>query len=218
MQKTSKRQRLAALHREIILESARDLFLQRGYDAVSLDDLCQASSYSRRTIYKYFQSKEDIYLHLIYQGLAALDKALITALHSTPYFLARYRAVCAAMRAYHDQHPHSFQAVNQYAPESNNPADLLPVVRDIFSLGETINQRLTDYIKEGIEQGIVLDTVQPRQSAYVIWAGISSLLEMTKQKSPHLEAQFGMPADDFLQYGFDQIIDGILEDRIHGSA
>lgn len=218
MSPDSKRERVAELHRQMILESAKDLFLQQGYEAVNMDELCRVSTYSRRTIYKYFAGKEDVYLHLVYNGLTALHANLVEALKSTPYFMARYRAICAAMKAYHTQHPHAVQAVNRYKPGEAPQTEPLKIIQDIFEIGESINQLLTEYIKEGIEQGIVLETVQARQTVYVLWAGISALLDMAALKAQHLEEEFGMPADDFLQYGFDQLIDGILEDRIHGTA
>ena len=218
MSPDSKRERMAALHRQMILESAKELFLQQGYEAVNMDELCRVSTYSRRTIYKYFAGKEDVYLHLVYNGLAALHADLVEAINSTPYFMARYRAICTAMKAYHAQYPHAVQAVNHYKSGETSPEEPLKITQEIFAIGESVNQLLTAYIKEGIEQGIVLETVQARQTMYVLWAGISALLDMAALKTQHLEEEFGMPVDDFLQYGFDQLIDGILEDRIHGTA
>jgi AcrR family transcriptional regulator len=218
MQKQNKREKIAALHRQMILESAKELFLQHGYEATSMDEICKESTYSRRTIYSYFESKEDIYLHLVAQGLVSLHDGLVEALNSTSYFMARYRAICAAMKAYTLNHPHSFNAVNRFKPDAQSQSTPSGIMDEIFSSGESINQLLVNFIKEGIEQGIVLETVQPRQTVYILWASISSLLDMVVNKEQHITRQFGIPANEFLQYGFDQIIDSILEERIHGTA
>jgi AcrR family transcriptional regulator len=48
------------LHRSRILEGAAKVFATRGARQVSVEDLLEASSVSRRTFYKYFRSKEDV--------------------------------------------------------------------------------------------------------------------------------------------------------------
>ena len=44
-----------------LLLSATELFLERGYDAVSLDDIVHHAGGSKASIYKYFGSKEGLF-------------------------------------------------------------------------------------------------------------------------------------------------------------
>lgn len=44
-----------------LLISANDLFLEHGYDAVSLDDIVNHAGGSKASIYKYFGSKEGLF-------------------------------------------------------------------------------------------------------------------------------------------------------------
>jgi AcrR family transcriptional regulator len=213
-----KRARMTALHRQIILESAKTVFLQKGFDAASMDEICETSTYSRRTIYKYFESKEEIYLNLVYYGLVELHQNIKKGIEGTPYFMAQYRAICSAMKTFYHNHPHSFHAVNQYKPSDPVQEGMAQVVSNIGAIGEDINLVLISFLEAGIKQKIIIDTIHPRQSVYVMWASISALLEMAENKELHISKQFGISMDDFLQYGFDQIIDSILEDRIHGAA
>ncbi|MBI9048633.1 MAG: TetR/AcrR family transcriptional regulator [Anaerolineaceae bacterium] len=218
MQKENKRARVAELHRQIVMDCAKGLFLEKGYEATSMEEICEVSTYSRRTIYKYFKNKEDIYLHLVYQGLENLHQEIKLAINSTPYFMAQYRAVCNAMKAYYQNHPHSFQAVNQRKSTAADQVVAPQILSDISTIGEEINLVLISYIEAGIKVHVVLDTIHPRQTVYVLWSSISALLEMAENKEEHIKKQFGISIDDFLQYGFDQIIDSILEERIHGAA
>jgi AcrR family transcriptional regulator len=41
---------------------ARDLFLAKGYDETTIDDIAAAAGMSRRTLFRYFASKEDLVL------------------------------------------------------------------------------------------------------------------------------------------------------------
>ncbi|MEE6258887.1 TetR/AcrR family transcriptional regulator [Plantactinospora sonchi] len=71
------------------------LFLERGYDRVSVADVAAAAEVSKPTLFKYFPSKEDLVLHRIldHRGEAArvvreraVDEAPLTAL--SQHFLA----------------------------------------------------------------------------------------------------------------------------------
>ena len=46
--------------REIIIRVARKLFAQQGISNITMSDIAQAANKSRRTVYTYFQSKEEL--------------------------------------------------------------------------------------------------------------------------------------------------------------
>ncbi len=51
--------------REILIDSARDLFVAHGFHAVGVDTILKKAGISKRTLYKYFRSKEDLILAVI---------------------------------------------------------------------------------------------------------------------------------------------------------
>src|SRR6185437_16734990 len=56
------RERKKALTRDSIEGRALDLFLERGYDRVRIDDICADALVSQRTFFRYYTSKEDLVL------------------------------------------------------------------------------------------------------------------------------------------------------------
>lgn len=57
------RERKKARTRQAISEAAIGLFLDRGYDAVSVAEIAAAAEVSKRTLFAYFPSKDDLVLH-----------------------------------------------------------------------------------------------------------------------------------------------------------
>ena len=51
--------------REQILEGARRIFLEQGFEAASMNDITRAAGVSKGTIYVYFENKEDLFAELI---------------------------------------------------------------------------------------------------------------------------------------------------------
>lgn len=55
-----------------ILETAGRLFADRPYAAVQMDDVARSAGMSKATVYRYFRSKEDLYLEVFDQALTRL--------------------------------------------------------------------------------------------------------------------------------------------------
>ncbi|MBV9153512.1 MAG: helix-turn-helix transcriptional regulator [Alphaproteobacteria bacterium] len=51
--------------REAIVDAAQRLFLERGFGAVSMDDLAEAAGVARQTLYNQFGSKEEIFQEML---------------------------------------------------------------------------------------------------------------------------------------------------------
>lgn len=50
--------------RDLILDKAKELFIQRGYAATSMDELVRYIGVSKGSIYYHFKSKEDLFMQL----------------------------------------------------------------------------------------------------------------------------------------------------------
>ena len=67
-----RRQRELENRRRAILEKSRDLFFERGYENVSVQDICDAVEYGRSAVYAFFSSKEEIYAHIYVEAMRIL--------------------------------------------------------------------------------------------------------------------------------------------------
>lgn len=70
------RERKKALTRSSIQEAGLWLFVERGYDATTIDHICDAAIISRRTLFRYFASKEDVVLSTTRDELARAGERL----------------------------------------------------------------------------------------------------------------------------------------------
>src|ERR1700758_2869890 len=62
--------------REAIVAAAERLFLARGFGAVSMDDLAEASGVARRTLYNQFANKEEIFREMLLRVSGQLEDVL----------------------------------------------------------------------------------------------------------------------------------------------
>ena len=214
MGETNKKEAVAALHRARIMTAAEKLFSEKGYEQTTIEDISKESEYSRRTIYAYYESKDDILHCIIEKGLQALKTDIENAANDNAGFTDAYRAVCRAMRKYRREYPHSLGRLNRSGDDEIGQAVQSAAVKYLLRLGTEINETLEALIIRGQENGEVRKDIVPTLTVYVLWSSLDSLLELAGTKGKFICAQNGMTEEKFLDYGFRQIVNSILEARI----
>ena len=212
MEQMSRKEAVAALHRTRIMEAAEKLFSEKGYAQTTIDDISKASEYSRRTIYAYYESKEDILHHIIEKGLQSLKTDIENAVNDNVGFVEAYRAVCRAKKRYRKEYPHSLENLKCSGVAEIEQVAASDTVRNILCLGTEINEILEALIVRGQKSGEVRKDIVPVLTVYVLSSSLDSLLALVETNGKFICAQNGMTEEEFLDYGFRQIINSILEE------
>jgi len=74
------RERKKQRTRQLLSETARRLFSERGFEQVSIAEIAREADVSEQTVFNYFPSKED----LVYSGLEAFEDELLAAIRERP--------------------------------------------------------------------------------------------------------------------------------------
>jgi AcrR family transcriptional regulator len=83
--------------RELIAETARRLFAERGFERVTVAEIARVADVSQQTVFNYFPTKED----LVYWRLESFEQALLSAIRDRPpgeTLLAAFRRWLLAQR------------------------------------------------------------------------------------------------------------------------
>ena len=214
MGRGNKKEAIASFHREQILKAAERLFAEKGYDQTTIADISKEAGYSRRTIYAYYESKEDMLHHIIETGLQALKEDIKNAVKGNDDFLGQYKAICMAMSRYQRECPYSAENVNRANTTNLDETDISDTVKRILLFGEEINRVLADFIEKGKKDGMVRQDTIPELTVYVLWSGITSLFSLVQTKGQYISGHYSISDKEFLEYGLKQLINSILEERI----
>lgn len=132
-----------------ILDTATRLFAGRGYDGVSVRDICAELSLNSSVISYYFKGKRGLYLEVLRRQFEAYGRFLAEAAASAPPPAEYLAALCEAMPA--------FQAANPYfsalmARESGGPGpEYLQALREYEA---EHGDGLTEFFRAGQRQGV----------------------------------------------------------------
>ena len=87
-------------------EAALALFCEKGFDAVTIDDIAAAADVSRRTFFRYFGSKEDVILSDHPRRLDELQAALDRRPADEPALTALRHAILSLAGSFEEQREH----------------------------------------------------------------------------------------------------------------
>ncbi|MGA2763272.1 MAG: TetR family transcriptional regulator [Spirochaetia bacterium] len=74
------RERKKQKTRGLISETARRLFAERGFEAVSVSEVAKEAEVSETTVFNYFPTKED----LVYEGMERFEEGMLQAVRERP--------------------------------------------------------------------------------------------------------------------------------------
>ncbi|MEB3030247.1 TetR/AcrR family transcriptional regulator [[Mycobacterium] nativiensis] len=99
----------AELTRTAVLDAARTLFVAKGFDATSVDEIAQASHSSKGAVYHHFRDKQEIFAEVFRSSQTEIMQALLpSALESMPEDASPWDqallAISAVLRCYVQDH------------------------------------------------------------------------------------------------------------------
>jgi AcrR family transcriptional regulator len=95
----------AAQRRETLIGAASELFAQRGFDHVSLDEVAERAGVTKVIVYRHFASKKDLYLQLLAIHRDQLLHTLAEGMAADTPLAVRVPAVAEAWFSYVERNP-----------------------------------------------------------------------------------------------------------------
>lgn len=165
-----RRQRELENRRRVILEKSRDLFFERGYENVSVQDICDAVEYGRSSVYSLFSSKEEIYAHIYVEAVRIAADMCQSINPNARDFDGEFLKAMEILFAYFKYHRNYFKALFYF---NTNTLAYSKIPPDIRTLKEAEIARaaapLLALLNRGVESGY-LRNVDFVEVVHLCWA------------------------------------------------
>jgi len=149
----SRKERERAMHRDAILEAAKNLLSRKPYDQITVQEIAAESEFSVGYIYKIFQSKEDIYVSLIRKMGDDLIGMLESSLSGQGRFEERLHELVHGVYAWLDANP-AFTA--NHIHEIHCLARTLPRLSEAhLEREEIMGTKIRPFFEKGIGEGVI---------------------------------------------------------------
>lgn len=198
------------LKRKDIIDAAERIIFARGYEKASMDEVAKEAEFSKRTVYVYFSSKEQIYFEIMIRGYRLLIRMIDQSFREArpQNALDELRCLFFALFEFSKEYPEYFRAIMEYETKKS---DDQPGVADesqaeCYRLGEQIFGYLFHALKRGAAEGTLRRGLDNEPTALTLWACTIGVYNAAEKKGEYLKDYHHLDSHDFVTESFNLIM------------
>lgn len=181
--------------RDGILRAATDLFSEKGYHEVTMEEIAEEMGVSKGTLYNYFSSKENLYLEILKESFEAIEALLHEEVENSDPAPLKLRKLLAAIFTFYRRNLKVLRILSR---------DETHLLKEHFELTEkwrTRRVRLYEkIIEKGIDEGSFVKQ-NPRLRALMLYGAVGAVM---------VHHDFSMDAGEVADAVFSQLASGLL--------
>lgn len=178
--KFSKRDVNKSLKRALIVDAAERLFIEKDFESTSMDEVANEAGLTKRTIYQYFISKEDLFYAVVLKGESLLLSFCEEAIRNGDTALEKIRLINMAYCQFYIGNPGMFKIMN-YQPDNMLNCKESPSYREVADMKDNTLKLYNDIVHEGKSDGSINKSLDTKKAVYfglLASAGLINLISM----------------------------------------
>ncbi len=184
-----RRQRELEDRRRLILEKSRDLFFEKGYDNVSVQDICDAVEYGRSSVYALFAGKEEIYSYIYVEAMRILADMFQSIDPTGADFDREFLKSGEIMFDFYRYHRNYFNALFHFSTSTVAHSKIPP---HVLTLKEAELARaalpIIALFRRGIDSGYLRE-VDIEATLYICWTSLVGIIMSFIKKEEEAEEE-----------------------------
>lgn len=205
-----RKKELQSVHRKNISMAAEQLFMKKGIENTSMNDIAKVSGYSKATLYVYFKNKEELVGITVLKSMQKLYDYISSAIEQSNDTKERYKKICYALVKYQEEYPLYFKMVLDTINIDFESTDFLPEEKETFLVGEQINDLLSVFLRGGIDKGDFRSDIEIMPTIFSFWGMLAGIIQIASNKKSYIEQSMKKDKMEFLLYGFELLYNSIF--------
>lgn len=197
----SKRESNKAQKKETFLSAAEKLFIQKGFENTSIDEVAKEAGLTKRTLYQYFVNKEDLFYAVALKGVKQLLTAYEGAMKKGNTTLEKISLGNKAYLKFYEDNIGMFRLIN-YTPANRQNSELSPHFKEIMVLDGVRMKYFMDFMIEGKKDGSIRPGLDMKKAIFFAFYSAFSLLYTVSSTGVLWEA-LDFDEHEFLEFSFD---------------
>ncbi len=196
--------------RRRILDAARDVFFRDGFMLANLDEVAMKAGVAKGTLYRYFESKADLYVAVLAENGMAFESKMQEAAVASGPVLERLHRIGEFYLAHWIEHREYFQifwAIDNQSLIGGLPDDAL---RDVSKLWEGCLEVLKGVLDRGVADGELAEC-DTWEVSYILWTMANGLIQ-SEFIAPRKELR-RRPLQDVYRDAIDTVVRGLARNE-----
>jgi len=185
--------------RDSILKAAEKLFLTKGVDNATMDELAESLEISKGALYLHFPNKEDLFFEIIQKGILLLRKNIEKEIKKAKNGLTKTLRVCEAYISFSRRHKNYFNSILYFEAKEVNEKKSSPALLKTYQESDSTLKILINAIEEGVKDGSIKKNLNPIETAFLIWSHLTGVLQVISAKGKAIKKFYGLNSETLLK-------------------
>lgn len=206
----SRREREQQERENYIIAKSIELFCEHGFENVSMDQIAKESEFTKRTIYRYFETKEDLYFAAALRGHQKLYTILKEAISNGNTGFEKLRSSFYAYYEYTKTYPALAQLVNKRQYNKLQKADVTsPFYKKFFEVDQLIFDEMRRLYDIGVADKSVRCDEDIEYLTYTTMYSAISFFYLYTFTGTSFTNHIKLDSDKFVEYAIEHMLDQI---------
>lgn len=184
-----------------IIDAAEKLFFSKGYNNTTMDEVAKEAGFTKRTLYSYFTSKEEIYEKIRERGYLILNSLFLEALEKerNSSEIKKIKSMGYSFLKFEREYRGYFKSIFEMGD----------FVEECEALEKTTLEILDKCIKDGVKKGEITDRIDCVNISLILWSSIMGFVTTFSRKEKYINEYFEKDIKEVTETGFDLILNSI---------
>ena len=186
-----------------IIEAAEQRYAEKGWDAVTMDQVARTARLSRALLYVYFKDKEDLLFAVTVRALEELRERFVKAAAEHVLGIDQVSAMGRAYALFQQERPYQFDACSRYHAHQAHAGQ--PNELACRAEGDVVMSVMVESLNRGIADGTIRpDIGDPLKVCFMLWAFSHGLIQIATNKSQEIASR-GIEVGELMEQGRDML-------------
>lgn len=213
---TERKEKEKMIRRNDIINAAEKVFFHDGFEGATMDQIAKEVEYTKKTLYSYFSSKEELYFEIMLRGYDIINKMCDDKLEELKDVREseKIKAIGLCFLDFKNKYPGYFKAIVDYQNKENdfnNAKDT--AVYKCYEAGQHSFNIIKDCVVSGINKGEFSKNVDPVVTVFTLWSYLMGVISLICKKENYINNYYNKNIDNILEESFQLIVNSIRKEK-----
>ncbi len=215
MENLSPREKGKQMRQTAIIAAAETIFCRGGYEEASMDEIAKKAQFTKRTVYQYFASKEDLYFAVALKGFEGLYSSIKEESKNQRTAYDQLERSCRSYYRFYKENPDIFGLINYWGNIKRRTEDGNKYKTELIRFNNEIFQEVEELLLEGKKDGSIQQEIDAKQTAYSLVFLMTGFFNQMSTTGDNFAEHFSLNQESFSFFTIDLVLKTIKKSKVN---
>jgi len=206
MEGLSRRAKERRSHEDAIVLAAEKAYVEKGYEKTSMEEIARNSEFTKRTLYQYFGSKEELYFAVVLSSMRKMATFVAQEVEGAQTGFQQIRRLVHALYQFSRDFPRTFALISEWGYIKKRSPEAQPSLEKLDGFNSELFGRIAAILGQGVSDGSIRADVNVERTACSVIFLITGFLTQLSTTGDSFIGHFRLDREEFCRSTIDMVL------------